>query len=197
VKSRTIGVSSTARTYVIAVIILSLVANGYLLLQHRQAQVNRMEAVATLAKDIWVYLGLAESYLESTLSGGFRSYSDLSKADPYLLAAANGMRLLQDLDKEHERVWLDVQVALDEARAVISFDRVGLPPEWDSLTPQASNRLQAMSDLVAEVRKVFPHEVGIGHGRVSFDLALLWAADDAALEFLEMEFEDEPLTGPQ
>lgn len=192
-KSRTAGPSVTARTYVIAVLILSLAAGGYVLFQYRKTQDSRLKAVATLAKDTRAYLGMAESYLESILAGGFRSYSDLSKADPYLMAAANGTHLLQDLDKEHERVWLDVQGALDEARAVISFDKLGLPPEWDSLTPQASDRLKAVRDLVAEIKKAFP-EVSIGpHPRVAFDLALLRAADDAALRFLELKFGDEPL----
>lgn len=196
-KSRTIGVSPSARAYVIALIILSFVAGGYLLIQYRQAQVNRMRAVAALAKDIPGYLGMAESYLESTLAGGFKSYTLLSRADPYLLAAANGTRLLQDLDKEHERVWLDVRAALDDARAVISFDKLGLPPDWDSLTPQASSRLKAVSDLVAEIKKAFPDEVSTGQGRVTFDLTRLRDADDAALRFLDLEPDEEPLVvGP-
>ncbi|MGE5580301.1 MAG: hypothetical protein ACM3WU_09685 [Bacillota bacterium] len=193
-KSRILGASVTARSTVIAVIILSLAANGYLLFQYRRAQVNRMEAVAALAKDIPGYLGMAESYLESTLAGGIKSYAFFSRADPYLLAAANGTRLLQHLDKEHERVWFDIQVALDEARAAISFDKLGLSPEWDSLTPGASDRIKAVSDLAAEVKKAFA-EISIGqHPRVAFDLALLRASDDAALRFLDLEFEDEPLT---
>ncbi|HHW18987.1 MAG TPA: hypothetical protein GXX30_08830 [Firmicutes bacterium] len=169
----------------IGLLILSVSVNVYLLLTHRQMALDRGDALARLASDIPVYLGYAESTIQSTVAGNIKDYILLSQADPYLRAAANSLRQLKYLDPERRQEWEDMAMAIDEARFAITLDRLGVPREWDSMPPEAAQKLEAVRQLLADLRMVFPGKISYGqHPRVAFDSKRIETAHASALGYL-------------
>lgn len=178
--------SRAIRVTVIALVTVSVAANAYLFFRYRHREMDRGNALAMLASDTPGYLGYADSYIQSTIAGGFKSYALLSQADPYLRAAANAMHQLQYLDSGRGQQWTDMRAAVDGARFAITRDQLNVPPEWDSLSPDAAEKLQAVSHLISDLQKAFPEQVSLGqHPRAPFDSDRIEAARAAALDYLK------------
>lgn len=170
----------------IGLVTLSFIANAYLLFTYRQMALDRGNMLARLADYIPVYLRYAESTIQSTLAGNIKDYVLLSQADPYLRAAADSIRHLKYLDSERWQVWEDMATAVDEARYAMSFDRLDVPPEWDSIPPEAAQKLEAVRQLLADLQKAFPAKISYGqHPEVAFDSDRVETAHASAIDYLQ------------
>ncbi|HHY35329.1 MAG TPA: hypothetical protein GX510_06845 [Firmicutes bacterium] len=174
------------RVTLIGFVTLSLLANAYLLFTYRQMALDRGNMLARLADYIPVYLGYAESTIQSAVAGNIKDYVLLSQADPYLRAAADSIRHLKYLDPERWQAWEDMATALDETRYAMSFDRLGVTPEWDSIPPEAAQKLEAIRQLLADLQMAFPGKISYGqHPEVAFDSERVEAARASALDYLQ------------
>lgn len=170
----------------IGLVTLSFIANAYLLFTYHQMALVRGNMLARLADYIPVYLGYAESTIQSAVAGNIRHYVLLSQADSYLRAAADSIRHLKYLDPDRWQVWEDMATALDEARYAMSFDRLGVTPEWHSIPPEAAQKLEAISHLLADLQMAFPGKISYGqHPEVAFDSERVKTAHASAIDYLQ------------
>lgn len=170
----------------IGLVTLSFIANAYLLLTYRQMALDRGNMLARLADYIPVYLAHAESTIQSAVAGNIKDYILLSQADPYLRAAADSIRHLKYLDSKRRQVWEDMATAVDEARYAMSFDRLGVTPEWDSIPPEAAQKLEAIRQLLADLQMAFPGKISYGqYPEVAFDSERVETAHASAMDYLQ------------
>ena len=170
-----------------ALLIMSVSANVYLLLTYRQIALDRANILARLAGYIPVYLGHAENTVHSAIAGNIKDYTLLSsQADPYLRAATDSIRHLKYLDPERRQVWEDIATAVNEARYEMSFDRLGVTPKWDTIPPEAAQKLEAIRQLLADLRTAFPESISYGqHPQVAFDSERVGIAHASAIDYLQ------------
>jgi len=178
--------SRTFRVIGIGLVALSLLCNVYLLVIYSRMRLDHGNILARLADYIPHYLGYAESTVQSAVAGTIKDYILLSQADPYLRAAADSIRHLKYLDFERSQVWEDIATAVDEARYAMSFDRLGITPEWDSIPSEVAQKLEAIHQLLADLKTAFPGKISYGqHPEVTFDSERVRGAHASAVDYLK------------